>query len=137
MPLPRVVARFNRRVTNRLLTPLATHLPSFGVIMHRGRRTGRLYRTPVNVFPRPGGYVVALTYGRGDWVQNVIAAGDCILETRGRFLRLKEPHLIRDEQRRIVPGSLRIVGRFGGVAEFLDLTSDEPIAGDATPRGSG
>jgi hypothetical protein len=55
MPLPRSVARFNRRVTNRLIGPLASYLPYFGVVVHTGRRTHHSYRTPVNIFPRAGG----------------------------------------------------------------------------------
>jgi deazaflavin-dependent oxidoreductase (nitroreductase family) len=123
MPLPRSVARFNRRVTNRVLGPLAPFLPAFGVVIHRGRRSGLPYRTPVNVFRRPGGFVVALTYGADtDWVRNVLAAGDCSLETRGRRWRLTRPRLIHDETRRSVPPVLRPIGRLGHVSYFLDLT---------------
>ncbi len=122
MPLPRSVARFNRLVTNRILGPLARHLPHFGVVVHRGRKTGRPYRTPVNVFSRPGGYVIALTYGRdSDWVRNVLAAGGCVLETHGRSLRLTQPHLVHDEQHRAVPAPLRFVGALGHVDAFLEL----------------
>src|SRR5438067_9458209 len=64
MPAPRWLARVNRRVTNRLLAPLATHLPGFGVVVHTGRKTRQRYRTPVNVFRRADRYVIALTYGR-------------------------------------------------------------------------
>ena len=125
MPLPRWVARFNRRVTNRVLGPLARHLPGFGVVVHTGRKTGRQYRTPVNVFPRPGGYVIALTYGlESEWVRNVLARGGCALETRGRTLRLTRPHLVHDEQRRAVPAPLRLVLGVGHVSDFLDLTLD-------------
>lgn len=135
MPLPRSVARFNRVVTNRLfpLAWLAPYLPSFGVILHAGRKSGRLYRTPVNVFRRPGGYVVALTYGPdADWVRNVLASGGCILETRGEVVRVKQPRLFRDEHLRAVPPLLRVLGsalgRVANVTEFLDLTLDEPAA---------
>ncbi len=75
MPLSRAIGRFNRVATNRLTRLIAGRLPGFGIITHRGRRSGRTYRTPVNVFRRPRGFVVALTYGRGDWVKNVLAAG--------------------------------------------------------------
>ncbi|MBV9354261.1 MAG: nitroreductase family deazaflavin-dependent oxidoreductase [Chloroflexi bacterium] len=123
MPVPRAVARFNRRVTNRVLGPLAPFLPAFGVIVHRGRRSGRSYRTPVNVFRRPGGFVVALTYGPDtDWVRNVLADGGCSLETRGRHWRLTRPRLIHDEARRSVPPVLRPIGGLGDVSFFLDLT---------------
>src|SRR5579859_652805 len=127
MPLPRSVARFNRRVTNRVLGPLAPHLPGFGVVIHRGRRSGRSYRTPVNVFGRPGGVVVALTYGpSADWVRNVLANDGCTLEMRGRRLRLRSPRLIHDESARSVPPMLRPVGRIGHVVDFLDLSLATP-----------
>jgi deazaflavin-dependent oxidoreductase (nitroreductase family) len=123
MPLPRSVARFNRHVTNRVLGPLARYLPAFGVVVHRGRRSGRDYRTPVNVFHRPGGLVIALTYGPdADWVRNVLAADGCMVETGGHKLRLRSPHLIHDELRRCMPGALRPIGRVAGVSDFLDLT---------------
>jgi hypothetical protein len=64
MPLPRSVACFNRQVTSRLIGPLASYLPYFGIVVHTGRRTHRSYRTPVNVFPRAGGNVVACAVRR-------------------------------------------------------------------------
>jgi deazaflavin-dependent oxidoreductase (nitroreductase family) len=122
MPLPRAVARFNRRATNRLLGPLAPHLPTFGIVVHRGRKSGRVYRTPVNHFPRPGGFTIALTYGpRSDWVRNVLAEGGCTLETRGRTLRLTRPRVVRDEELRAIPAPLRVIGRLAGVFDFLVL----------------
>jgi deazaflavin-dependent oxidoreductase (nitroreductase family) len=122
MPLPRWVARFNRQVTNRLTLPLAGHLPHFGVVVHTGRKSNRVYRTPVNIFPRPGGYVIALTYGPdSDWVRNVLASGGATLETRGRTLRLTRPRLVHDERRRAIFAPLRLIGRLGNVSDFLDL----------------
>jgi hypothetical protein len=44
------MAWFNSRVTNRVTRPLVCWLPGFGVVEHAGRRLGRRYRTPVNVF---------------------------------------------------------------------------------------
>jgi deazaflavin-dependent oxidoreductase (nitroreductase family) len=122
MPLPRSVARFNRHATNRVLGPLAPFLPHFGVVIHRGRRSGREYRTPVNVFRRRGGLLVALTYGpESDWVRNVLAAGGCTLETGGHKLRLCNPRLLHDPTHRAVPSILRPVGRLGNVSDFLEL----------------
>jgi hypothetical protein len=38
------------------------------IVHHKGRRSGRAYKTPVGVVRRHDGYAVALTYGpdRGD-----------------------------------------------------------------------
>jgi deazaflavin-dependent oxidoreductase (nitroreductase family) len=129
MVLPRSVARVNRRVTNRFLRPLAARAPGFGVVTHTGRRSGRRYRTPVSVFAAPGGHVIALTYGKDtDWVRNVVAAGGCELETRGRHLRLGAPRVVHDENRSLVPRPVRPILRLIGVTDFLQLSADPPTA---------
>jgi deazaflavin-dependent oxidoreductase (nitroreductase family) len=125
MPLPRFVARVNRRVTNRLLAGLATRLPGFGVAIHIGRRSRRQYRTPVNVFRRGDRFTIALTYGlNADWVRNVLAEDGCALETRGRTLRLSRPRLYHDESRSAVPAPVRLVLGLVNVSDFLELTVD-------------
>ena len=120
MALPRWLAAFNRRATNRVTRPLARWLPGFGVVIHRGRRSGRVYRTPVNVFRTADGYAIALTYGpKAEWLKNVLAAGGCELEVGGRVLRLVEPRVIRDPRRRLVPPPVRAILRLVGVSYFL------------------
>jgi deazaflavin-dependent oxidoreductase (nitroreductase family) len=130
MALGRRMATFNRHVTNRVLGGVATRLPGFGVVLHVGRRSGRRYRTPVNVFRTRSGYLMALTYGSGaEWVRNVLAAGGCELVTRGRTLRLAHPRLFRDDRRAGVPFPVRVVLRLARVSEFLQLDLDEaPVA---------
>jgi deazaflavin-dependent oxidoreductase (nitroreductase family) len=126
MPLPRSLARANRRVTNRLLGGLATRLPLFGVVVHTGRRSRRQYRTPVNVFRRGDRYIIALTYGsNADWVRNVLADGGCTLETRRRTLRLSSPQLFHDETRHAVPAPVRLILGIIDVYDFLELTRDD------------
>jgi deazaflavin-dependent oxidoreductase (nitroreductase family) len=121
--LGRRVAHFNRRVTNRLTRPLARRLPGFGVVIHRGRSSGREYATPVNVFAAPGDFVIALTYGSdSDWVKNVVAAGGCVLVTRGRPRRLTRPKIVSDDRQRPVPRPVRPLLRFMRVTEFLYLS---------------
>jgi deazaflavin-dependent oxidoreductase (nitroreductase family) len=122
MPIPRIVARLNRAGLNRLTRRLAPWLPGFGVVVHRGRRSGREYRTPVNVFPRSDGVRIALTYGAdSDWVKNVLAAGSCQLHTRGRYLGLSDPHLVHDPDRGGIRPPERAVLRLLRVSDFLDL----------------
>ena len=124
MPLPPRLARFNRRVTNRVTRPIAGRLPGFAIVRHRGRRTGRLYRTPVNLFRRDDSVVIALTYGPDrDWVRNVMAAGGCEVETRGRVLKLNDPRLVTDTHRNLVPAPVRPVLGAIDVTQFLVLTA--------------
>jgi deazaflavin-dependent oxidoreductase (nitroreductase family) len=122
VPIPRAVARFNKVGLNRVTARIAPWMPGFGVVTHRGRRSGRTFRTPVNVFARDGGYVVALTYGPdSDWVRNVLAAGGCELDTRRRHVRLVGPRLFRDETRGDMPVVVRQILGVIGVADFLAL----------------
>ena len=127
MPLPRALARFNRVATNRVGRVLAPRVPGGGVIVHRGRRSGREYRTPVSAFRRPGGYAVALTYGPGaEWVQNVLAAGHAVLATRGRLVSVTNPRVIHDPDHRLVP---RLVGDILGL-----IGADAFLLLDEAPR---
>jgi deazaflavin-dependent oxidoreductase (nitroreductase family) len=123
MPLPRRLAHFNRRVTNRLTRHIAWWAPGFAIVVHVGRRSGRLYRTPVNVVRSGDRYVFALTYGReSDWVRNVLAAGGCRVETRRRTVELFAPELFTDPERAAVPAPVRGVLRVLRVEDFLALT---------------
>lgn len=122
MVLPRRLARFNRIVTNRILGVFTPRVPGFGTIVHEGRRSGRAFRTPVNVFRVPEGYVVPLTYGPGaDWVRNVLAADGCEVVTRGHGVRLTGPRIVHDERRSAVPALIRLFLRFADVTDFLYL----------------
>ena len=88
--------------------------------MHRGRRSGREYRTPVAVFKRSGGYAIALTYGPGaEWVRNVLAAGGAVLEQGDRRTRLTNPRVAVDPDRRFVPPWVRVPLRLLDADAFL------------------
>lgn len=123
MPVPRRVAHFNRRVTNRLTRPFAGWLPGFAIVIHVGRRSGRTYETPVNVFRDGGRYVFALTYGpESDWVRNVLAAGGCRIKTRGRTVELRDPRRFSEPSPRVVPRPVRWILRLIRVDQFLALS---------------
>src|ERR1700693_3980166 len=88
----RWVAAFNLAVTNRIMSRFAARLPGFGILTHVGRKSGRVYRTPVNVFRAPEGFLIALTYGRASaWVKNVLSSGGCKGETRSVQYQLSAP----------------------------------------------
>lgn len=122
MVLSRRVAKFNRRVTNQVLGKLTPVLPGFGTIVHTGRRSGRTYRTPVNLFRTSDGYRVALTYGpQSDWVRNILAADGCDAIIRGKQVHLDQPRVVHDPGRKSVPPPARQVLGVVGVVDFLEL----------------
>jgi len=110
------------RYLNPLIRPVAGWAPGFGILIHRGRRSGRIYRTPINVFRRDDAYVFFLTYGPDvQWVKNVLAAGRCTVWTRGHDLELVEPELVNDPERRLMPPPVRLMGRLLGARWFVQM----------------
>jgi deazaflavin-dependent oxidoreductase (nitroreductase family) len=127
VPLPLVVGKLNKAGLNHLTRPLMRHLPGFAVVHHRGRRSGREYQTPVNLFRVGDRLVIALTYGRHtDWVRNVVAAGGCTIQTRGRLVRCTRPRVYRDIERRGIRPVERAVLGLIGVEDFLELVPSAP-----------
>jgi deazaflavin-dependent oxidoreductase (nitroreductase family) len=124
--MPPTRLTFLRPVTTRFFNPLsrrfAGRLPWFGILIYRGRRSGRTYRTPINAFRRDGHYVFALTYGSEvQWVRNVIAAGGCTLRTMGRDVALVDPELSVDPARRRMPLPVRVILGLTDTTEFLRM----------------
>jgi deazaflavin-dependent oxidoreductase (nitroreductase family) len=119
----RWVAGFNLAVTNRITGRFAGKIPGFGILTHIGRKSGKVYRTPVNVFNAPEGFLVALTYGReSEWVKNVMAAGGCHLETRGVQYQLSSPVIVHDPSQGRFPVPVRIMLRLIGADDFMQLS---------------
>ena len=123
MPVPDRMRNVNKAALNKLTRPLFRWLPGFGVVVHRGRMSGREYQTPVNVFPRADDrYVMALTYGPDtDWVQNVLAADGCELLTAGNRIELAAPRLFQDATRHEIRPVERSVLGLLHVNDFLEL----------------
>ena len=118
----RRLAAFHRAVTNRITIRFVGRLPGFGIVTSVGRKSGKLYRTPVNVFREPDGFLIALTYGPDSgWVKNVLAADGCELETRGVRYQLSSPIVIHDPSRRRVPPLVRVILRLIAAYDFLQL----------------
>src|SRR5439155_20303357 len=119
----RWLAKFNIAVTNRLTGLFAGWLPGFGILTHVGRKSGKVYRTPINVFRISNRFIIALTYSsNSEWVKNVLAAGGCELKTRGKKYRLFAPTVVHDSTRRRFPIPARLVLRLVGAEEYMELS---------------
>jgi len=98
--VPGFVERIVRPLT-RVLNPLIMRFaggwwfPMFSVLRHRGRRSGRLYSTPVSAMPRGEFFWLGLTFGEdAAWARNILAAGECELRYRGSDYHLLEPAVL-------------------------------------------
>jgi deazaflavin-dependent oxidoreductase (nitroreductase family) len=100
-PRPRNLMLSATRLVNPLVMRLAGTrlLPLYGVIHHRGRRSGKQFRTPVVVRPIPGGFIVPMPWGEStDWFRNVRAAGGGVMRWKGRDYRMIDPVVLDADQ---------------------------------------
>jgi deazaflavin-dependent oxidoreductase (nitroreductase family) len=119
----RWLAKINIAFTNRITSLFAGWLPGFGILTHVGRTSGKVYRTPVNVFRTSNGFIIALTYSsHSEWVKNVLATAGCELKTRGKRYQLSTPKVVRDLTRKRFPFPVRLVLKIVGAAEYIELS---------------
>jgi len=122
--MPRIFARFNRKVANPVIRPIAGWMPPFAIVGHRGRVTGRDYATPVWAFGTRDGLVFALLYGASsDWVRNVLVAGRAEVKRFGTAREYAQPRLIQGEEGlRLIPAVVRVPVRLFRIRDVLRLT---------------
>jgi len=124
MHLPRVLAAFNRRVTNPIQRRWAGRIPGHAIIEHTGRKSGRRYRTPVLCVPRPGGFAFLVGYGlESDWVRNLLAADGGAVIHRGHRYEVHDVRLVPSPAGRdLLPPWLRFVTRLAREGNVITVT---------------
>jgi deazaflavin-dependent oxidoreductase (nitroreductase family) len=112
-------------VLNHTLNPLTRRLArsSFGpfsLVRHVGRRSGKVYETPIIVSPVEDGFIIELTYGYDvDWRKNVLAAGGCTLVRHGKEYAIKEIEPLDAETGRAAfPQPARLILRILGKKDY-------------------
>jgi len=124
-PQARRIVRFAARVINPLILRIAGRrwLPILGVLHHRGRRSGRMYATPLGMRPLGNTFVMPRTFGEdAAWYLNVLEAGWCVVTYRGRDYRLIDPEVV--DYATATPAFPRyelLQFRLVGIHEFLRL----------------
>jgi deazaflavin-dependent oxidoreductase (nitroreductase family) len=70
-------------------------MPLYGVMKHRGRRSGKAFATPVVVRQTSDGFIVPMPWGeKTDWYRNVRVAGECVIRWKGRDYPLVRPEVV-------------------------------------------
>lgn len=112
MILPRALARFNKYVTNRVQGLWAPWLPPWAVVVHKGRKSGRSYRTPVLSARSDDRFTVVLFYGADtDWVRNVLSANEATVIRANRTYSLANPRVLPGTDPTLSPTIRRVAGR--------------------------
>ncbi|MGI8428949.1 MAG: nitroreductase family deazaflavin-dependent oxidoreductase [Solirubrobacteraceae bacterium] len=126
LKLSRRVARFNRAVNNPIQGQYAWLLPPWVVICHRGRRSGRRYRTPVLAFKRGRTLSVGILYGEeSDWVRNVLAGGGEVVRA-GRTFALVGPRVLDAADAQRISAVGRAYGQISGKLLVAELGAPQP-----------
>jgi deazaflavin-dependent oxidoreductase (nitroreductase family) len=94
MLFPAWVDRIQVKYVNPAVLRIARFLPTFAVVKHRGRKSGRSYETVVNAYRKRGVLAILLGHGKTDWVKNVVAAGEADVRLLGRDLRIINPRIM-------------------------------------------
>lgn len=92
----------------------------FSLIRHVGRRSGRIYETPVILAKVPEGFIAELTYGdKVNWYRNLVAAGGGVVVYRGKEYQVNkvEPCAV-ERGRDAYPAPFRQVLQATGRKEF-------------------
>ncbi len=100
----------------------------FSLVRHVGRRSGRVYETPLILGRSGEDFVAELTYGPNvDWYQNVLASGGCTLIWRGRehAVRHIEP-VDAATGRNAFPRPARLILRAARRRRFVRMRADPP-----------
>lgn len=113
---PPWLERIQVKYMNPVVAPVARHLPSFGVIKHRGRASGKNYETVVSPLRKGDVIAIALVHGKTDWAKNVLAAGEADLHLGRRDVHLVRPRVVpAGGDTAGLPGVARLFGRRVGV----------------------
>jgi len=115
---------FNKHITNKALIHICgREFGHFAILSHTGRKSGRLYQTPIIAEPIENGFVIALTYGKKvDWYANVKAKGSCSLYWKKKDYQLVNPELINKEiGLKAFPVIIRSALKIVGIEYYLKL----------------
>jgi deazaflavin-dependent oxidoreductase (nitroreductase family) len=96
-PRARATVRFFARFINPITLLIAGRrwMPIVGVIRHRGRRSGRMYATPLGMRPLGDSFFMPRTFSdNAAWYLNVRAAGWCVVTYLGHDYTLVEPEVV-------------------------------------------
>lgn len=95
MVYPSWFENFQVKYVNPRLKPIARFLPGTATIEHRGRTSGKPYKTIVTAYRSGNLLCIALGHGKTDWVKNVLAAGQADLHFARKTVHIVNPGFCR------------------------------------------
>jgi deazaflavin-dependent oxidoreductase (nitroreductase family) len=96
-PRARRAVRFVAAFVNPIVLLVAGRrwMPVVGILRHRGRRSGRMYATPIGMRPLGDGFVIPRTFSdNAAWYLNIKAAGGATVKYLGLTYQLADPQVV-------------------------------------------
>jgi len=96
-PRARRAVRFAARLVNPIVLLIAGRwwMPVVGILRHQGRRSGRMYATPIGMRPLGDSFVIPRTFSdNAAWYLNIKAAGGATVKYLGRNYELVDPQVV-------------------------------------------
>jgi deazaflavin-dependent oxidoreductase (nitroreductase family) len=94
MKFPPLAERLQIKYMNPLFLRIARFMPTFAVVKHRGRKSGKEYETVVNAFRNGDVLAIALAHGKTNWVKNVLAAGEADVHLFRKDIHITNPRVL-------------------------------------------
>ena len=96
-PRARRAVRFAARLVNPIILLIAGRwwMPVVGILRHQGRRSGRMYATPIGMRPLGDSFVIPRTFSdNAAWYLNIKAAGGATVKYLGHTYELVDPQVV-------------------------------------------
>jgi deazaflavin-dependent oxidoreductase (nitroreductase family) len=118
-----IVTLVNKYVENPLQLRFSGRSGMSATVHHVGRRSGTPYATPVIAHRSDHEVIIPLPYGiEVDWLRNVLAAGEAVIDLDGRSLGCDDPAVVDiHEVVDLLPPSMVRTVRLNGAREALQL----------------
>jgi deazaflavin-dependent oxidoreductase (nitroreductase family) len=119
-----------RQLADPLLLQLAGSRP-WGVarVEHRGRKSGKLYMTPLWAVPAGNAFLIAMPFGAdADWTKNLSAAGEGTLQRHGVRYRVGNPRIVpAGDVLTELPLPIRLVSVAFDIQTFMRVDLPAPL----------
>jgi deazaflavin-dependent oxidoreductase (nitroreductase family) len=126
MPVSRARAKTPWFIKN-VMNPVFTLTGALPVLSVRGRRSGKLYRTPVNVLELDGTPYLVSPRGETGWSRNARVVGEVSLKVKGNERRYRAFEVPVEERPRLIAAYLERWGKqTRGQFEKLPDPADHP-----------
>jgi deazaflavin-dependent oxidoreductase (nitroreductase family) len=91
-----LVTLYHKYVTNPVMVRFFSGRSAHAALLHHvGRRSGKAYVTPLTAHRSEDTIIIPLPYGTGvDWLRNLQAAGQGVVELEGRSVTVDEPDVV-------------------------------------------